>query len=80
MRKDEVRKIIGKFLHEIEEEDVGISLFSSFYQNDDELDFFKEEDRKRVLKILGKLSEDSRRHKHILKEVIEVLEQNCHEK
>ena len=75
MKREEIKTIIEKLLADIEEEDIGISLFSTFYQNQDELHFFKEEDREQVAKILKKLSEDSKRHKTILAEVIQHLEQ-----
>ena len=80
MKKEEVFEIIDKLLHEIEEEDIGISLFSTFYQNGEELRFFKEEDREAVLKILKRLSEDSKRHKTILGRIIEHLGRKVHEK
>lgn len=80
MKKDEFRGIIEKLLSAIEEEDIGISLFSTFYQNEEELRFFREEDRPRVLKILKKLSDDSKHHKGILTRVIGHLERKSHEK
>lgn len=72
--------MIDKLLHEIEEEDIGISLFSTFYQDERDLHFFKEEDREQVIKILKKLSEDSRCHKSLLEKIIGRLEGHCHEK
>ena len=54
MKKEETKEIINKLLTEIEEEDIGISLFSIFCQSENDLQFFKEEDRVRVLKILKK--------------------------
>ncbi len=74
MKKEEIKKIIEKLLSEIQEEDIGISLFSTFYQNKEDLNFFKEEDRSCVLKILKRLSEDSQRHKTILEKIIGNLE------
>ncbi len=70
MRKERIEELINKLLHEIEEEDIGISLFSTLYQNHEELIFFKNDDKERVLQILKKLSEDSKRHKEILKQII----------
>lgn len=70
MRKERIKEIIDKLLREIEEEDIGISLFSTFYQNHEDLDFFKDGDRDRVLQVLKKLSDDSKRHKGVLKKVI----------
>lgn len=80
MKKEEIKGTIEKLLADIEEEDIGISLFSTFYQTGEELHFFKEEDRERVLKILKKLSDDSKRHKGILAKVIAHLEKKIHEK
>ena len=74
-----MREIIDRLLGEIEEEDIGISLFTTFFQNEEELRFFKEGDRGRVLKILEKLSEDSKRHKGILGKIIGELGKKIHE-
>ena len=79
VKKEGIREIIDLLLAEIEEEDIGISLFSTFYQNEEELRFFKEEDRDRVLKILKKMSDDSKRHKQILEKIIRLLETKCDE-
>ena len=73
MKKEEVKDIMDKLLAEIEEEDIGISLFSTYCQNEADLHFFKEEDRERVLKLLKKLSEDSKRHKVLLEKIIDTL-------
>ena len=70
MKKEEIKELIEKLLTEIEEEDIGISLFSTFYQNHEELKFFKDGDRDRILQILKKLSDDSKRHKGILEKII----------
>ena len=80
MKKEKIKETIEKLLANIEEEDIGISLFSTFYQGEEELHFFKEGDRERVLKILKKLSDDSKRHKGILARVINHLEKKVHEK
>ena len=79
MKAEEIKGLIERLLSEIEEEDVGISLFSTFYQNESELDFFIKPDRERVLKILKKLSDDSKRHKAMLGKVIGELEKKIHE-
>lgn len=73
MKKEEITEIINKLLHEVEEEDIGICLFSTFFHNEDELSFFKEADRERVHKILEKLSTDSRHHKNLLEKIINHL-------
>ena len=73
LTKAEVKALIDKLLGEIEEEDVGISLFSTFYQDEQELAFFAPADRERVLKILKKLLEDSKRHKGMLEQIIAEL-------
>ena len=79
MKKEEIREIIEQLLCEIEEEDIGISLFSTFFQNEEELRFFKENDREQVVKILHKLSEDSKQHKGILEKIIAELGKKIHE-
>ena len=79
MKKEETKEIIEKLLQEIEEEDIGISLFTTFFQNEEELRFFKENDREQVLKILQKLSEDSKQHKGILEKIISELGKKIHE-
>ena len=79
MKKEEIKEIIERLLREIEEEDIGISLFSTFFQNEEELRFFKENDREQVLLILQKLSEDSKQHKSILEKIIAELGKKIHE-
>ena len=79
MKKGQCRALIQQLLREIEEEDIGISLFSTFYQNKDEMHFFKEDDQERVLKILHKLSEDSKQHKGFLEKIILLLGKRIHE-
>lgn len=74
MKRKEVRKIVESLLSEMEEEDIGISLCTLFYQNEAELAFFSERDRERVLEILKILSEDSRKHKDMLQKIILELE------
>jgi len=80
MKKDEIEALINRLLAEIEEEDVGISLFSTFYQNEAELAFFTKEDRKQVAALLQKLSKDSKHHKGILEKIIGRLEAKLHER
>lgn len=79
MNKPEREEIIRTLLASLEEEDIGISLIDTYSANAEELAFFKEYDRERVLKILNKLSEDSKRHKEILKKLIEGLGEERHE-
>lgn len=79
MKKEMMNEIIEKLLGEVEEEDIGISLFSTFFQNEEELRFFKEEDREHVLRILHKLSEDSKEHKQMLEKIISELGRKIHE-
>ncbi len=79
MHKEEMKEIMEKLLREMEEEDIGICLFSTFCQNEDELRFFKDEDRERILKILKKLSEDSRRHKGIIEKIVGEFGRRLHE-
>ena len=79
MKREETKDIIERLLREIEEEDVGISLFTTYFKNEEELRFFKEDDREQVLKILHKLSEDSKRHKGILEKIIAGLGRKLHE-
>lgn len=73
MDKQKSKEMIEHLLQEIEEEDIGISLFTTYYQVEEELRFFKEADRERVSLILKKLAEDSRHHKKILSKIIERL-------
>lgn len=80
MKNEEIKEIMEKLLGEIEEEDIGISLFLTFYQNQDDLLFFKAEDRERILKILEKLSDDSKRHKGMLEKIINALGEKLYEK
>jgi len=75
-----VEQMTEELLHEIEEEDIGISLFSTFYQDRKELCFFKLEDQEKILKILRKLSEDSTHHKKILERILEIFGERRHEK
>ena len=77
MKKYDIRIVIDRLLHEIEEEDIGISLFSICYQNQSELKFFKNEDREKVAKIFKKISEDSKRHKEIIEKIITHLGEKC---
>ncbi len=73
VRREDIKRMRDNLLKEIEEEDIAISLFSTVYQNKNELHFFEKGDHERVLKILKKLSDDSRRHKEMLEAVIRVL-------
>ena len=70
MEKKEIKTFILKLVSEIEEEDIGISLFATFYQNEEELNFFSPTNRDRVLKVLKVVSEDSARHKKIIETII----------
>ncbi len=79
MKKKDIDLMINKLLTEVEEEDVGISLFNTFYQNEEERSFFSEADRGRVLAILKKLSEDSKEHKAVLEKIVTALGKKCHE-
>lgn len=74
MEKKEIKEFILRLVSEIEEEDIGISLFLTFYQNKDELSFFSPTHRDRVLKILKTVSEDSVRHKRIIETIITEME------
>ena len=74
MDKKEIKVFILRLVSEIEEEDIGISLFSTFYQNKDELSFFDSSHRDRVLKVLKTVSEDSVRHKKIIETIITEME------
>ena len=80
MKKEEIKKIMGKLLREIEEEDIGICLFSTFYQGEEDLLFFQDDDRERVMKILKKISDDSKRHKSMLGKIIDVFGEKIHGK
>ena len=79
MNKKGIERIIDNLLAEIEEEDIGISLFAIHYSEAGELSFFEESARVQVEKILKTLSADSLRHKKILMRIIGHLEEKCHE-
>ena len=79
MKKERAKELIDKLLGEIEEEDIGIGLFSIFSQRREDLIFFKENDRDRLLQILKILSEDSKRHKEILEKIITHLGRKHHD-
>ncbi len=78
MEKERAGQIIRKLLEEMEEEDVGMSLLTTFSRERSELSFFNVRDEERVLQILEKLSDDSRRHKNILKQIVTCLERRYH--
>lgn len=80
MKSQKTKEIIERLLNEIEEEDVGICLFTTSYQNKEELSFFKDQDRKRILEIFKKVSEDSQRHKLMIKKIIAELGEKYIEK
>lgn len=73
LKKEKIREMIDRLLGEIEEEEVGISLLNTHYQNEEELAFFTPEDRERVMIILKKLSDDSHRHKKLLEKIVTLL-------
>jgi len=73
MPNEKIKEIIGRLLNEIEEEDIGISLFLSCYQDKDELEFFKDQDRETIRKILKRAAEDSQRHKEMIVKIISKL-------
>jgi len=68
-----IKEIIHTLLEEIEEEDIGISLFTTHYQNEDELSFFDEKSKKKVRAHLERLSSDSKRHKELISEIVNHL-------
>ena len=74
VRNAEVKKLIEKLLDCMQEEDIGLSLFTTHYQDKNELSFFREEDQVRVGRILKRLCEDSKRHKKVLGKIIVQLE------
>lgn len=78
MKRVERRRIIEKLLDEMEEEDIGISLFSSQYLDAVDLKFFNEKDRAAVVFILKCLTEDSKRHRVMLEHIIEELGRHSH--
>lgn len=73
VEKYRIREIINTLIEAIDEEDIGISLCATQYQLDDELVYFKQEEKKRVVEILNRLVSDSERHKEIIKEIINAL-------
>lgn len=79
MKPEQIRELINSVLQDAEEEEIGISLLSRHYQNQDELSFFSEIDRKTVFQILEKLSKDSERHKKMLEELVDFLGKKLNE-
>lgn len=73
MLKKRIRALIKVLLSEVEEEDVGIGLFSIFAASAEDLSFFRQDDKERVLDILKILSDDSRRHKEMLDRIVNAL-------
>ena len=71
MQADQINQLIEKILADVEEEDIGISLLSRHYQNQEELAFFNEADRDTVFRVLEKISQDSQRHKKLLYELVD---------
>lgn len=80
MDKGEIVTIMERLLLQIEEEDIGISLLTTHFQNKDELNFFQPVDRERVSAILKILSDDSKRHKQMLDKIVSHLGENYREK
>ncbi len=72
--KEKINGWIKELLLCLEEEDIGVSLFTNHYQEESELDFFSKEDRPGVVKHLKKLTRDSKRHKKFLRALIQLLE------
>jgi len=70
MKTKQIKEMLDKLLESIEEEDVSISLFSNFYQNEEELKLFSDEDKEVIKKILHQVVEDSKRHKLVVKEIM----------
>jgi len=79
MDKNEIKLIVEQLSEEMQEEDIGINLFTRHYREEAELKFFKDSDRVRVEAILERLTDDSYRHKEILKKIVKYLEAKCHE-
>ena len=78
MTTEEIREIIGWLMEEMQEEEIGMRLFTSHYQNDSQLSFFNASARERIGEILFKLSEDSKKHKILLERIILHLERKPH--
>lgn len=72
--KEKINGWIKELLLCLEEEDIGVSLFTNHYQEQGELEFFSGEDRPLVVKQLKKLTRDSKRHKKFLRALIQILE------
>lgn len=79
MKKPQIKNLIDHLLAELQEEDIGISLFTTHYQNKEELNFFAARDKERVLKILERLSAESVHHKQILREIIDMFTERLDE-
>ena len=79
MEKEKLRGIIKRLIGEIEEEDIGISLLQTYHMDHEDLGFFSDPDRERVIKILKKLADDSKEHKEILGQLIEAFTEKLNE-
>ncbi len=78
MKPVQIRILIQKILAEVEEEDVGISLLSRQYQNEEELNFFSKEDQEKICLTLERLAQDSERHKKMLQKLVDFLGEQLH--
>ena len=70
LKKEKIKEMIDKLLTEIEEEEVGISLFTTHYRNQEELNFFKSPDKQRVMQIIERITADSNKHKKLLETLV----------
>ncbi len=72
--QEKISEWINDLLVSFEEEDIGISLFTNHYQDEQELQFFSSEDQVIVIKHLKKLTRESKRHKKMLRTIVQLLE------
>lgn len=65
---------IKKIAHSLQEEEVDIYVLNLYYRNSEDMKFFSEKDRKRVIKIFDILMSDTKRHAELLKLMVEIGE------
>ena len=79
--KRELEKTLYELVKAEQEEDTGIYLLLMHYDHAAEELSFAPEEKKKILSLLKRLIEDTRRHQKLLQEMIEKLErEKAHEK
>lgn len=63
---------IKKIAHSLHEEEVDIFVLTLYYRNSSDLNYFTDQDRKRVRQIFDILITDTERHAELLKLIVEM--------